>query len=227
MADAQNAQNVQPMQSSQNVQATQSTSNVQKNVYQFKIALKGIKPTIWRRIQVPEDYNFFQLSDAILRAMGWAGSHLHDFKMKNPETGAQETIGEDPEEDNSCNSLNEKNTKIKDFFINNKSKALYTYDFGDGWDHEVQLMKIVPAIPGKKYPICITGKRACPPEDCGGIHGYQELLQKRAKPKEKQTQEEKEELQWYQMDGDFDPEEFNPFYVSFDYFDFFSKLGFR
>lgn len=227
-----NVQNVEIMENLKNMENMKNIENnnqkkEEKNVYQFKISLKRIKPTIWRRIQVPEDYTFYELSDAILNAMGWAGSHLHDFKMKNPETGGQETIGEDPNMDDSCASLDEKETKIKDFFINNKSKALYTYDFGDNWDHEVQLMRILPAIDGKEYPVCIAGKRACPPEDCGGTWGYQSLLEKRGKPKDQLTDEEREELEWYQIDDDFDPEEFNPRNVDFGVFDFFSMLGMR
>lgn len=225
--NSQNMGNIQNLQNVQNMQIVKNISNSEKNVYQFKIALKGIKPTIWRRIQVPEDYTFYELSDAILNAMGWVGGHLHDFKMKNPETGTQETIGEDPDRENSCTSLDEKETKIKDFFINNKSKAHYTYDFGNCWGHNVELMRIVPAVPGKEYPVCIAGKRACPPEDCGGTYGYDELLKKRAKAKAERTDEENEELEWYQMDDDFDPEAFNPKEIDFSVFDFFSILGMR
>lgn len=207
MADATNAQNIQPTSSAQN----------EKNVYQFKILLKGIKPTIWRRIQVPEDYNFLDLSNAILSAMGWYGYHLHEFKIKNPETGAEESFSNNPEGEN---PFLEEEYKIKDFFINNKSKALYTYHFGNFWDHEVKLMRIVPAIPGKKYPVCIAGKRACPPEDCGGTYGYKKLLENKAKPKEELTEEDIDDLERHQMD-DHDPEEFEPLDVSFESFDSF------
>ena len=199
-----------------------------KQVYQFKITLKGTKPIkIWRRIQVPEEYSFYELSHAILNVMGWHGGHLHDFKMKNPETGLQEVIRDDPDNLNSCSTLNEKETKIRDFFINNKSKAIYEYDFGDSWVHDVQLQRILPARPSKKYPSCIAGKGVCPPEDCGGTEGYKELLVKWRKSKDERTHDENEELLWYQMDDHYDPEEFDPSLVSFEIFeleDFLSRL---
>ena len=190
-------------------------SESQKTVYQFKILLKNLKPNIWRRIQVPEDYNFEELSNAILSVMGWSGSHLHNFNIKNPITGVKEIIGEKPDEEYySTSTIWEKEAKIRDFFIDHKSKALYCYDFGDGWDHEVQLMRILPADQNLRYPRCVAGKRACPPEDCGGTGGYMELLGFRKK--ENPSAEEKERLEWYSMDGDFDPEEFDPTKVIFE-----------
>ena len=184
----------------------------EKKIYQFKITLKGVKPSIWRRIQVPENYNFENLSDAILSAMGWYGTHLHSFTMKNPITGEKEEIGEKSEDNEDC--ISERRAKIRDYFIDNKSKAEYLYDFGDCWEHVVQLMKILPADPKKEYPRCVAGKRACPSEDCGGYRGYMELVE--AWKKENPTEEEKKQLKWYHMDEGFDPEKFDMDLIEFE-----------
>lgn len=190
------------------------------NVYQFKVTLKGIKPPIWRRIQVPGNYNFHQFHVAIQHAMGWMSAecnyHLHDFKMVNPRTSRNETIGI-PDNSFEVGSffhlpvVEEKGAKIAQYFSLSNKKANYEYDFGDGWEHNILLERILPAEAGKKYPQCLAGKRACPPEDCGGRHGYQELLEIIANPNHA---EYRERMKWLAMIGnageDFDPEEFNP-----------------
>lgn len=145
-----------------------AASNVPSNIYQFKIALLRIKPSIWRRIQVPEDYTFHQLHIAFQHAMGWSSTdhdyHLHLFAMKNPQTYEETTIGIlDPY---FPETLDEKETKISSYFsLGGIKKARYDYDFGAGWQHEVVLEKVLPAVANTEYPICLDGKRACPPED--------------------------------------------------------------
>ena len=89
--------------------------------------------------------------------------------------------------------------------------AQYDYDFGDGWEHELTLEAILPQEPGKKYPRCVAGARACPPEDCGGIGGYENLMTVIQTP----THEEYEStLQW--LGRRFDPEAFESKHVKFD-----------
>ncbi|KAF5411511.1 MAG: hypothetical protein C5S38_09345 [Candidatus Methanophagaceae archaeon] len=171
-------------------------------VYQFKITLKGIKPPIWRRIQVPEMYTFWELHLAIQNAMGWSDYHLHEFELVNPETGLKLLIG-NPNEDFAEEVLPELNQNIADYFSMENQSAVYTYDFGDSWEHKIQLEKILPCENGIKYPICIKGKRACPPEDCGGTWGYEELL---AIIKDPKHEEYEEMLEW--LVGEFDPEHF-------------------
>jgi hypothetical protein len=147
-------------------------------VYQFKITLKGIKPPIWRRIQVPETYTFWDLHVAIQDAMGWIDYHLHEFEMINPATGLAVNIGTPvPGEDFDREVLPDWKQNIADYFSMENRTADYVYDFGDNWEHKIQLEKILPREKGVNYPICIKGKRACPPEDCGGIWGYAELLE--------------------------------------------------
>ncbi|KAF5436323.1 pRiA4b ORF-3-like protein [Candidatus Methanophagaceae archaeon] len=112
-------------------------------VYQFKITLKGIKPPIWRWIQVPETYTFWELHLAIQNAMSWTVCHLHEFELVNPETGLKQFIGTQ-NEDFGDEVLPESNKKIADYFSMENQSAVYTYDFGDNWEHKIQLEKIVP-----------------------------------------------------------------------------------
>lgn len=191
------------------------------NVYQFKITLRDIKPNIWRRIQVPESYNFYELHVAIADAMGWADYHLHQFIMKKPSTGTKVYITTPSDDDYGfgfgpqVEKIDEESVKIAQYFVAEKVKALYEYDFGDCWEHDVVLEKILPAAENVEYPRCLAGKRACPPEDCGSTYGYEELLQIIANP---EHEEYKEKMEWLEQFGNenFDPEEFDPNSVYFD-----------
>ncbi len=172
-------------------------------VYQFKISLKGIKPTIWRRIQVPETYTFWDLHVAIQDAMGWEDYHLHEFCMMNPSIGKKVNIGY-PDEEYGREVLEGWNQKIKYYFFTDNRIAEYVYDFGDGWKHTVRLEKILPRDKKVNYPICLTGERACPPEDCGSYWGYENFLKAISDPNHKQHEEL---LTW--IGGEFDPEHFD------------------
>ncbi|MCK4476114.1 MAG: plasmid pRiA4b ORF-3 family protein, partial [Methanophagales archaeon] len=179
-------------------------------VYQFKIALKGIKPPIWRRIQVPETYTFWDFHVAIQDAMGWIDYHLHEFELVNPSSGLSENIGI-PNEDFGREVFPEWKQKIADYFSMENRTADYVYDFGDSWEHKIQLEKILLREKDINYPICIKGKRACPPEDCGGIWGYEELLEIIRNP---EHEKHEEMLEW--LGGEFDAEHFDVEEVGFD-----------
>ena len=185
-----------------------------KNIYQFKITLKDITPKIWRRVQVPENYSFYKLHTVIQEAMGWYDCHLHQFEIKDPLTGLKLRI-DTPYEDDfggvfDIESTDENKAKISQYFSLTNKKAIYEYDFGDSWEHEITLEKILPAEENVKYPKCIAGERACPPEDCGGVWGYEELLE----VMQDKTHERYEELsEW--LEDDFDPEKFDPALVKF------------
>lgn len=167
-----------------------------KHVYQIRIDLKDIKPPVWRRLLVPETYSFHDLHVAILNTMGWSGSHLHEFYVKNPFANGKISID------------NEKEENIYKWL--RRSKASYIYDFGDMWEHEIKLEKILNRQDDVTYPICTKGKRACPPEDCGGVPGYLELLEIIKNP---EHEEYEEMIEW--LGGKFDPEHFNPEEVVF------------
>ncbi|GIY10375.1 uncharacterized protein y4hQ [Caerostris darwini] len=186
------------------------------NIFQFKISLKCIKPRIWRRIQVPSDYTFQQLHFAIQDAMGWQSRfynyHLHSFELRVPRSGMKIEIGIDHEfSPSEC--ISEETAYINEYFLIPKAKATYLYDFGDNWEHGVVLEKILPAVSGDKYPKCIGGKRACPPEDCGGYDGYDEhieIIGSRRHP------EYKDHMEWLESKPvGTDPEEFDPAAVVF------------
>ncbi len=168
-------------------------SNQIKQVYQFKITLVGIKPAIWRRIQILGTSTFKDLHDAIQNAMGWEGYHLHSFKVKKGEI------------------YDEGKKKITSYFFQENKKALYEYDFGDSWEHTILLEKILPLETGKQYPMCLAGERACPPEDCGGVWGYENLLEIIGDPNHSEYEDR---MEW--LGGSFDPEAFKPEEVVFD-----------
>ena len=192
-------------------------------VYQFKITLKGTKPPIWRRILVPETYTFWDLHVAIQDAMGWDDYHLHEFTLLSPKTGRKVKIGIPSDEgaDFGWKVLADWNQKIAHYFSLDNSKADYVYDFGDGWEHSIKLEKILPRETGVAYPRCIGGKRACPPEDCGGIGGYAEFLEAIGDPA---NELHEDMLDW--VGGSFDPDDFDPNDVEFEDPDSRFKLAF-
>ena len=185
-------------------------------VYQFRIALKEIEPVIWRRIQVPAEYSFWDLHVAVQDAMGWLDSHLHAFEMpdaKAPKQKARFGIpGELFDDYDDDETLPGWEYRIADYFTLANVRAEYVYDFGDHWDHDIVLEDILPRFEGMDYPRCVAGQRACPPEDVGGSHGYGEFLEAIA---DRGTAEHEQYLTW--VGGTFDPpERFDPNEVEFD-----------
>jgi hypothetical protein len=184
-----------------------------KLTYQFKVSLKEIEPTIWRRIEVPAIYSFWNLHVAIQDAMGWLDYHLHVFYVPNPETGVIAEIGipdDEPFEDDLV-SLPGWEIPLTEYFIKPGDRADYEYDFGDGWEHEIVLEKIQSRVPKAKYPRCLDGARACPPEDCGGIGGYESMLEVISDPSH---EEYESTMTW--LGRRYDPESFDPKKVKFD-----------
>ncbi len=180
-----------------------------KEVYQFKISLDGIQPAIWRQIQVPASYSFWDLHVAIQDVMGWHDYHLHLFRIVEPALNEIHEIGIPDEYE--LEILPSWELAISNYFSTENNSAEYEYDFGDCWEHEIILENILLKDTASEYPKCIAGQRACPPEDCGGIGGYQEFLESIFDP----NQEERETmLEW--VGGSFDPEQFDPKQVGFD-----------
>ena len=171
-------------------------------VFQFKITMQGIEPPIWRRIQTKE-CTLDKLHEHIQTAMGWTNSHLHQFKIDGVPYGDPQLFSEGMEgETQPANSLRTKLSKI----IPSDGKRFsfdYEYDFGDGWEHEILFEGFVPVEKGARYPLCLEGERACPPDDVGGTCGYQDYVKAMANPRHKRH---KEFLEW---NGPFDPEKFD------------------
>lgn len=168
-------------------------------IYQLKITLQDIKPPIWRRVQLRQDMTLNALHGVIQMVMGWTCSHLHQFVIDGIDYGEPSPDGDDfgmEMEDESCFRLCD--------LVEEKGKFMYDYDFGDDWRHTIVVEKTLAPDPKGFYPVCITGKRSCPPEDCGGPWGYQNLLGILADPKHEEHDGYKE---WI---GDhFDSEEFD------------------
>ena len=170
-------------------------------IFQFKVTLVGSEPPIWRRLLVPSDMTFAQLHNVLQVAMGWEDDHLHEF-----ETGRRRIGQRAPEDDfMGTPAENEARVQLSSVFSRVGAKAIYTYDFGDGWRHEIVLEKRLPADPNISYPACTGGKRAGPPEDCGGIYGYCGLLEALADPEDERREET---LEW--LGEGYDPEAFSP-----------------
>lgn len=189
------------------------SSTTAKRVHQFKVELQGISPPIWRRIQVPEKYDFWALHVAIQDAMGWLDYHLHVFRIKPKHKQKVLEIGipnEDGFEEESL-ILPGWEVQIETTLWEVGSIFEYEYDFGDGWVHDVTHEGVLVQEPGAAYPRCIGGARACPPEDCGGLGGYEGLLEILADPGHEDHEQMKE---W--AGEDYDPERFDPAAVTFD-----------
>lgn len=182
------------------------------HVLTLRIELAHIRPPIWRRIEIPATATFWDLHVAIQDAVGWDDSHLHVFRIADPIPRARAEIGiPDPEAESWRHPVMPGwKVRVTAYLTQAGSRARYEYDFGDGWDHEVLLEKVGPRKPRTKYPRCLDGARACPPEDCGGPPGYAELLRVIANPRDP---EHRAMLDW--LGGDFDPEEFAAGEVSF------------
>ena len=178
-------------------------------IYELKITLSGIKPSIYRTIQIEENRTFFELHVAIQIAFGWENSHMHIFEIGDDRIGMSEF---DEFEDD--HTIEEKTIRLFQTELNEKDKFEYIYDFGDHWLHEIQLTKILE--PKKTfYPKCIKGAMNRPPEDCGGICGFEdfkEIMGNRKHPKFKEMKT------WY--GGMYDEELFLKYQINEDFNNF-------
>jgi hypothetical protein len=168
-----------------------------QTVYQLKITLKDVKPPVWRRVQVLNDMSLFHLHHFIQLVMGWTDSHLHQFTIAGVEYSQ-------PLPEYEFNVRNEATVKLSKVVPGEKFKFLYTYDMGDCWEHEILVEKVLPREAEQMYPICLAGKRACPPEDCGGAWGYAEFVEAIQNP---DHPDHAQMLEW--VGGAFDPNEFD------------------
>ena len=175
-------------------------SAISQDVYQIKVTLLDTRPPVWRRLLVPAELTLGQLHDVLQLAFGWQNCHMHDFRI------GRERFGE-PEPDDGGMGLetsDERKARLSSVLGKAGAKAVYTYDFGDSWEHDIVVEKVQPADPGLVYPLCTAGKRRGPPEDCGGVPGYYNLLEAIRDPKH---EEHEDMLEW--IGGDFDPEAFS------------------
>jgi hypothetical protein len=174
-----------------------------QDIYQIKVTLRGTKPPIWRRLLVPSSLTLTRLHDVLQTAMGWSDGHMHEFRTADRHFGIP-----DPEDRSMGMPYveDERTVKLSKVLRRPGAKLIYTYDFGDNWEHAIVLEKLLPTPLGLdlEYPVCIDGKFACPPDDCGGIPGYYELIDALADPEHERHEEISE---W--ISEDFDPQAFS------------------
>jgi len=167
-----------------------------KTVHRLKVTLRQVKPPVWRRIEVASNIKLSELSDVLEAAMGWLGGHLHAFEAD----GVRYEIP-DGESFGFRRPHDERKARLGEVLPAVGSKIRWDYDFGDGWEHDVVAEAIEPVKSDSIYPVCLAGKRACPPDDCGGPWGYGNLLAAISDP----THEEHEELiEWLPLGFDAD-----------------------
>lgn len=182
-------------------------SKIPSACYHLKVTLKDISPAVWRRFAVPNDFRLDRLHDIIQIVMGWSDSHLHEFEIK----GKRYSEAVEDADPFGAPPLDESKFHLSDLVSKKGEKFSYLYDFGDSWEHEVVLESVEIIPKGFEISIsCQEGKNACPPEDVGGVPGYEEFLKTIANPKHP---EQKAMLKWAEgatgRKGKFDPNRFD------------------
>jgi len=170
-----------------------------KTVYQIQISLKGFKPKIWRKVLIPSDLSLSDLHSVIQAVMGWTNSHLHQFIQYGTfYSEPQQEIWDDMDAEDYTD------LRVSDLLHREKDTLVYEYDFGDSWEHQIVLEKVLPKTGDTQLPVCLKGKMNCPPEDCGGVWGYAEMLEILKQP---DHEEYGSYIEW--LGEEFDPEYFD------------------
>lgn len=172
------------------------TPSATVDAYQLKVTLVGSEPPIWRRFQVAADATLAKLHLTLQAVMGWSSYHLHEFRIGGTHFGEPSPEDWEP-------VTNEARVRLGEVLPGPRRTFRYEYDFGDSWEHRIVVEKIVPALPRTALPVCLAGENACPPEDCGGIYGYYNLLNAVADPKHP---DHRDLAEWL---GEFDPNLFD------------------
>ncbi len=181
------------------------------SIYQIEVTLMGSNPPIWRRILAASDTTLPDVHELLQISMGWEDSHLHQFVVGEQFFGVA-----DP--DFPSDITDEMGVPLADILTGEEDAAVYEYDFGDSWAHRLVLEKIFVYEEGVPLPRCIEGQRACPPEDCGGVPGYEHLLAAIAEP----GHPEHEGLSEWLGQG-FDPEYLDLSWINFELGEFFGR----
>lgn len=149
---------------------------MKRELCQIRVELRGVRPLIWRRLLVPSDMNLHRLHQVLQYAMGWKNKHSYTF-----ESASSVPL-----------SFSWPNEAVGRVFSAIGGPLVYLYDPGDGWEHEITREERVSSDVDTDYAVCLAGERACPPEDCGGIPGYADILQAVQKPNSKRYAELRE-----------------------------------
>jgi hypothetical protein len=161
------------------------SAGMEKEVCQLKVTLRSTRPPIWRRLLVPADATLTRLHRVLQIAMGWQDSHMHEFRVDERRPAIR-------------------SARIGDVLTEIGSSLSYTYDLGDGWEHSIVLEKRFSGGDDAERAVCLDGQQACPPEDCGGVPGYYDLLEVLRNPDDERYDEMRE---W--IGEDFDPQAFS------------------
>jgi hypothetical protein len=164
------------------------------SIYQLKLTLRDSHPAIWRRIQVPDTILLPHLHGVLQLAMGWTNSHLHSFQVGELSFAEPSPDDDFPVIDYSSVQLNQVAPAVADSLV-------YIYDFGDDWEHDIVVEKVLPGDTGTHNLSCLDGQRACPPEDVGGVWGYADFVKAIRNPRHP---EHTDMLEW--VGGAFDPD---------------------
>lgn len=177
--------------------------------YQLKISLTDSEPLIWRRVIVPPSILLPELHYVIQIAMGWEDAHMHQFFTGKPRVRKYYSPMEYIDSEwGDYENMDYTDMVVSEFLVKPKNILGYEYDFGDSWEHDIVLEKLVESDLNIKLPICIEGENACPPEDCGGVGGYESLLEIVNDPKHEDYQEMRD---WLGISGKkkYDPTKFD------------------
>jgi len=179
--------------------ARRTRSDGSAPVYQIKVGLRGAQPPIWRRLEVPADISLARLHTVIQVAFDWDGGHLHVFETPYGEFGVA---------DADLGHRAEAPVTLEQVAPRVRSKIRYTYDFGDDWEHDILVEKVLDRDGTASYPRCTGGRRTAPPDDCGGIWGYADLVNVLADP---DHPEHEDRLEWLGLEdaAEFDPAGFD------------------
>jgi transcriptional regulator with XRE-family HTH domain len=180
-----------------------SVSSLDGKMLQLEIVLEGVQPPVWRRVKVPSAMTLKGLHEVIQTSMGWTNSHLYLFEIDDTRYCDFDLV-----EDADPADRDARKTRLAHLSLGTRATFRYEYDFGDGWSHRITVERIVESE-GASSPACLGGARACPPEDCGGPHGYEELLIILGDPSHPEYDERR---QW--AGKDLDPEAFDVLLVN-------------
>jgi hypothetical protein len=166
-------------------------------IFEIKIELREVHPAVLRRVRVPADMTLAGLHAVVQVAMGWTDSHLHEFEVNGVRYGL-------PDPDWDVDEVRDEARAMLFRLVGQSDRVDYVYDFGDGWTHRLTVENVLAPEPGVSYPRCVSGRRACPPEDVGGSWGYDEFLVAMADPAHPEHEHNRE---W--LGGPFDPAAFD------------------
>lgn len=190
-----------PMALAEAAEAALRVDHDEPALWQMKVTLHYTQPPVWRRIVVPNTMSLADLHTVIQVAMGWTDSHLHAFTLGDRRTGMRFGV---PSPADWSEVLDEADYTLGSLDLRPRGKLHYEYDFGDGWEHDIELEKVLPHVAGA-LPHCPDGQRACPPDDCGGPPGYERFCEVARDPKHPEYRELI--LDWY--GGAYNPEAFD------------------